>query len=182
MNENYKSPGEDPISKKDNSAGLDQSQVMITDEEYEEISVYLKKLGLSIKKNYLVLTSKEHYFYSEEDLRTIKTLINLKRLNSIRNPDRFLHNLFRILPSDANFIGCFTDSDLHKKNGIFPDKTSALLNWFINFLENKPERRLNKKEVHELLETHGFRIVDMTDIDDLTFFWSRNARKQQASA
>ncbi len=154
----------------------------MNDESTESISVYLKKIGLWGQQNYLVLTADDHYFYGEEDLRSIQILINLKRMNLIKDPDKFLHNLFRILSPNANFIGCFMDTRAKSSNLSHPDKNSGLLNWFISFLERKPEHGISKSDVEELLETHGFRIVDMTDIDDLTFFWSRNARKQQASA
>jgi ubiquinone/menaquinone biosynthesis C-methylase UbiE len=150
----------------------------MVDHGAENISVYLKKIGLSGEQNCLVLTPDEHYYYGEEDLKSIHTLVNLKRMNLIKDPDRFLHNLFRILAPNANFIGCFKDTKPKNQKGAHSDKTSGLLTWFVNILEKKPEQNLSKSEIMELLETHGFRIVDMTEIDGLIFFCSRNVRKQ----
>jgi len=66
----------------------------IIDEGGENFYNYLKSLGLSKKSNLLVLSSKQHYFYDESDLRDVRTLVNLKRLNLIKNPEKFLHALF----------------------------------------------------------------------------------------
>jgi hypothetical protein len=161
----------------DDSISLNQLINRMVDNGTENISVYLKKLGLSGEQNCLVLTPDEHYYYGEEDLKSIHTLVNLKRMNLIKDPDRFLHNLFRILAPNANFIGCFKDTKSKTRKGVHPDKTYGLLTWFVNFLEKKPEHGISRSEITELLETHGFRIVDMTEIDGLIFFCSRNVRK-----
>jgi len=109
----------------------------------------------------------------------IRTMVNLKRLNLIRNVDKFLHSLYRILQPGANFVGCFSDSG-GSQGWFHAAKPSAILTWFRNFLEMKGEHSISKNQVHELLESHGFRIVDMKEINGLTYFYSLNARKELA--
>ena len=133
---------------------------------------YLNKLGLAKEPDLMVLSSKHHYYYDENDLKNIKILVNLKKLNLIKHPNAFLDILNRILPPDANFIGCFTDSKSLKING------SRLLNRFINILDSKTDRNLDRNEVTELLASHGFRIIDMTEIEDVTYFFAKPVEKK----
>lgn len=176
MTDKNKQIKQDKGSSPDGMSDFNPLYLKQTWHEYRAIPFYCKKLGLTDDHNCLVLTPDEHYFYGEEDLKNIRTLINLKSVNLIKNPDKFLHNLYRILQPNANFIGCFKDN---KSARNYTDKSSSLLNWFINFLEKKPEHRMSKGDITELLETHGFRIMDMTEIDGLTFFCSKNVRKKK---
>jgi hypothetical protein len=145
----------------------------------DNILVYLKNLGLKDEQKCLVLTPSQHYYYNEEDLKDIRTMVNLKELNQIKNIDRFLHSLFRILQPGANFVGCFSDSEM--PSGRFhSEKSSGLLTWFLNFLETKSERKISRHQVYEMLESHGFRILDMKVINGLTYFYSTNARKEMS--
>jgi hypothetical protein len=48
----------------------------------------------------------------------------------------------------------------------------------INLLELMSSRNLNRKKVTEILESFGFRIVDMTEIDGITYFCAQNLRSQ----
>jgi hypothetical protein len=101
----------------------------------------------------------------------------------MKHPGRFLHTLFNVLPHDANFIGCFSDDKKLKHNGGHYYKPSRLLKRFINFIDSKADHIMDKNEVSELLSSHGFKIVDMTEIDGITYFYSQNIRcrnKQRA--
>ncbi len=129
---------------------------------------YLKNLGLSKETNLMVLSSKHHYYYDESDLKCVKTLVNLKKFNLIKHPDTFLHTLFRILPQDANFIGCFSDSK--SKAGHHLSQPSRMMNRFINILDSRTDRIMSRNEVSELLSSHGFKVIDMTEIDGITYF------------
>jgi hypothetical protein len=138
---------------------------------------YLKKIGLNREPNLMVLSSKHHYYYDESDLKDIRALVNLKRLNLIKHPDAFLNNLIRILPSGANFVGCFSDSKDLRRSGSHFFQTSRLLNMFVNLLDSKTDRNLDSKSVTQMLESHGFKIEDMTLIDGTTYFKAKPARK-----
>jgi hypothetical protein len=143
----------------------------------ENFFSYLKSLGLSNEPNLLVLSPGQHYYYDESDLRCVRTLVNLKKLNLVKHLDQFLHSLFRILPPDANFIGCFSDANAHKNKGSKSEHSTGLLNSFLNLLDSMTEHRMNKNEVSEVLKTHGFKIVNMTEINGVTFFYSQNVRR-----
>ncbi len=138
---------------------------------------YLKWLGLAYESDMLVLSSRHHFFYDQNDLRGVKVLVNLKKLNTIKHLDSFLHILFRVLPPDANFIGCFSDSKNHKLNGLNLYKTSFLYKRFIDFLDHKTDRIMNRNNVEELLSSHGFKVLDMTEINGTTYFNTLNQRK-----
>jgi len=139
---------------------------------------YLSNIGLSKEPNLMVLSSKHHYYYDETDLKCVKTLVNIKKLNMIKHPDRFLDTLLRILPPDASFIGCFSDSKSPNGSRHLFLQPSRMLNRFINILDSKTDRSLNQKEVSEQLESHGFKIIDMTEIDGITYFHSKPIHKQ----
>jgi hypothetical protein len=143
----------------------------------ENILVYLNNLGLKDEQHCLVLTPSQHYYYNEEDLKDIRTMVNLKELNQIKDVDKFLHSLFRILQPGASFVGCFEDSEVPSVR-IHNEKPSGLLTWFLSFLEGKAGRKISRHQVYELLESHGFKIFDMKVINGLTYFYSTNVRKE----
>lgn len=50
---------------------------------------YMKELDLAKSQNLMVLSSGHRYYYDETDLRSVKTVLNLEKLNFIRHIDRF---------------------------------------------------------------------------------------------
>lgn len=143
----------------------------------ENFFLYLKRLNLAKESNLLVLSSSHHYYYDENELQDVKTLINLKKLNQIKDLNMFLHTLFNILPQNSSFIGCFSNDKTLSGNGFSNYPPSRLFSRFINFLDSKTDHIMDKNEVSELLETNGFRVVDMTEIDGITYFYSQNIRQ-----
>ncbi len=140
---------------------------------------YLNWLGLSNEPNLLVLSSRHHFYYDYDDLKGVKVLVNLKSLNVIRHLDSFLHVVFRVLPPKASFIGCFTENKRSGAKGFSLQGTTSIFNRFINFLDSRIERYLDRDDVKRILESHGFSIVDMTEIDGKIYFISRNKRNQE---
>jgi hypothetical protein len=149
---------------------------MVTDGG-ESFLRYLKSTGLSTEPNILVLSPSQHYYYDESDLRSLRTLVNLKKLNLIRHLDSFLHNLYRILPGDSNFIGCFSDVNAHQSQVSHTGHGPGLFGSLRNFLDSMSEHRMTRTEVSELLKTHGFKVINMTEINGVTFFHSKNLRR-----
>jgi uncharacterized protein Smg (DUF494 family) len=45
---------------------------------------------------------------------------------------------------------------------------------FINFLDSRTEIEIDKKDISRLLESHGFKVIDMTEINGLTYFLTQN--------
>lgn len=138
---------------------------------------YIKKVNLSKESDILVLPSKEHYYYEEKELSQFTTIINLRKLNHIKNPGNFLQNLTRILNDNVNFIGCFSDDQTIKGNNFLFNQPSILFRRFINLIDAKTDHIMNKKEVTDLLEKHGFKVINMTEINGLIYFYSQNVRR-----
>ena len=131
---------------------------------------YLSGLGLADETNMMVLSSKHHYYYDNSELEGVTTLVNLKKLNLIKHLDSFLGTVCDVLSPETNFIGCFSDSETEKENGL----TSRMYKRFINFLDSRVDNRIDKNDVSRLLESRGHKVIDMTEINGLTYFRTQN--------
>jgi len=137
---------------------------------------YLRKRGMSGETDLIVLSGKKHYFYDENDLKRVRVLVNLRKLNMIKHLDMFLNTLVRILPPDTSFMGHFSDNNDVAKNGhggIF----TRLYGRLINFLDGKTYRRMNRDDVRGILERNGFEVVNMTTMSGQTYFHSHCAQR-----
>lgn len=135
---------------------------------------YINWLGLAKDPNLMVLSSIHHYYYDFNDLKGVRTLINLKRLNQINHIETFLNNVFRVLPAKANFVGCFKDNKIRGGMAVPFYQSFRYINKLINIFDSKTDRFLTRRDVIKLLETHKFRIVDMTEISNMTYFCAEN--------
>jgi len=138
---------------------------------------YLKKLGLSRENNLVVLSSRHHYFYDEDELKNVRTLINLRKLNLIKYLDEFLFTLVQVLPPDTKFIGCFSDTNPSENNRASLLNPIRLLKQKVNSLDFIGEKSMNRNKVSAILESYGFKITNMTEMNGLTYFCSKNVRK-----
>jgi hypothetical protein len=137
---------------------------------------YLIWIGLAKEPNLMVLSSMHHYYYDHKDMIGIRTLINLKKLNQVKHLDSFLHILFRILPSKSYFVGCFKSTSQNSK-GVSFSHPVKFFNGFINIFDSRTERNLSKKSVIKILEENSFKVIDITDINGVTYFWAQNIRR-----
>jgi hypothetical protein len=48
---------------------------------------------------------------------------------------------------------------------------------FLNVLESGTDRSMNRKQVSQILEAHGFKIINMTEMNGLVYFCSQNIGK-----
>ena len=131
---------------------------------------YLESHGLAEEDNMLVLSSRRHYYYDPNELQSVTTLINIKKLNLIRNLNNFLQSIVFVLSPESNFVGCFCDRKTQKSSGL----TSRMYKGLINFLDDKTDVDYDKNHVQRLLESHGFKVIDMTEINGLTYFKAQN--------
>ena len=145
----------------------------LIEEGGENFFHYLKWHGLSQERNMLVLSSKHHYYYDHNELESVTTLINLKKLNLIKHLDSFLHSVCNVLSPKTNFIGCFSDWKTQKGVGL----TSRMYKGFINFIDARIDMEIDKNDVSRLLEANGFQVIDMTEINGLTYFRALNNRR-----
>jgi hypothetical protein len=147
-------------------------------DEGQNFLEYLIRLGLIGESNLLVLSDRDHYYFDQNDLRSIRVLVNLKKLNLIKHLVSFLHVIFRVLPPKASFIGCFTDIEYQGDNGFNVYQASYDFNKFINPLDSKANLHLDKNNVSRIFESHGFKIVDMTQIKEQVYFTCQNKKCQ----
>ena len=160
----------------------------ITSEGCEDFANYLEWLGLDKDPDLLVLSSMHHYFYDAEEMKNVKSVVNLMELNQIKDIKKFLHTIFHILPQRSFFIGSFVDNN--KKNGFELNHSNSkhrnnknseavengilskipFLNMLYSLLDLRTNNHLSRKSVSLLIEGHGFKILDMTEINNLTYF------------
>ena len=154
----------------------------------ENLANYVEWLGFNKDPDLIVLSSMHHYYYDVEEMKNVKTVVNLKQLNQIKHVRDFLHSVFRILPLKCNFIGCFTDNT--KKNGLgsLIDSSDSeavengiisrnpFLNMIYSMMDSRTYKSMSRKSVRLLLEDHGLKVLDITEFDDLTYFCAQKVR------
>jgi hypothetical protein len=141
-------------------------------EDGEHFYNYLKCQGLENEVDILTLSAKHHYYYDQSDLESVTTLVCLKRLNRINHLDRYLQSICFSLTPKTNFIGNFTDFKTQKNSGL----TTRLYKVLINFLDDKTDVEIDKNYVSKLLESKGLKVIDMREIEGLTYFRSQVSR------
>ncbi len=167
---------------------------ILTSEGNESFRHYIEWLGLSRDPKLVVLSSIHHYYYDAEEMTNVKTVVNLRELNHTREINNFLHSMFLILPSKCYLIGCFIDNtrqslfSLKRKSqenqtGIRSEELNngirsriPFLNTLFSFLDAKTNKFLTGKNVTQLLSNNGFKVMDMTELDGLTYFCAQSQR------
>lgn len=167
----------------------------LTAEVRQDLISYLDGMGLINDPSMLVIPSTRHYFYDAEDMKGIKTVVNLKPLNHVREIRDFLRRLAEMLPGDCTFVGCFTDNKAQNgfsdKYGNLPTHLShkaeayengiesriPFINRMYSFIDMKTNRYLTARTVYMLLEESNLQLVTMTEKNGLTYF---HARKRSA--
>jgi hypothetical protein len=139
----------------------------------ENFFYYLRGLGLADDPNIMVLSSRRNYYYDYRDLKGITTLINLKRLNRVKHLDSFLYTVCNSLSPKSNFIGCFSNWRTTKSIE-FPPKR---YNGFFKSSDSGTEIEIDENDVSRLLESHWFKVIDMTEFNGLTYFRAQNNKK-----
>ena len=167
---------------------------ILTSEGNESFKHYIEWLGLYRDPKLVVLSSIHHYYYDAEEMKSVKTVVNLKELNQIKEIDSFLNSISQILPSKCYFIGCFVDNK--KQNGFVLRNSSSdyqtkkkseeinngivskipFLNMLYSIMDLKTSKYLSAKNVTILLKKNGFKLMDMTELEGLTYFCAQSLR------
>jgi hypothetical protein len=177
-------------------AGLNSRVIeKMTSEGCEDFANYIEWLGLDKDPDLLILSSMHHYFYDAEEMKKVKSVVNLKELNHIKDIKKFLHTIFHILPQKSYFIGSFIDNK--KKNGFELNHSNSkhwnsknreavengilskipFLNMLYSLLDLKTNNYLSEKSVSLLLSDHGFKVMDITGINNLTYFCAQKIKR-----
>ena len=157
---------------------------LLSTEGGESFFNYIDWLGLAKDPNLLVLSSMHHYYYDVDDLKDIRTVVNLMPLNQIKQVKGFFHSIYHLIPQKCYFVGCFIDHKKHygfifKRNPLDEDSESVkygilskipLLNIIYRKMDARSNRSLSGKNVSLLLGDLGFKVLDMTEVNGLTYF------------
>jgi len=152
---------------------------------------YVDSCGLSMDSNLIVLSSRHHYYYDSEEMNNAKTVVNLKELNQIKEIKSLLHSHLHFLPEKCNFVGCFVNNRkieryTLRKSGSPKEKIRnsddvelgivsrfPFLNMLYSYMDSKTNNYLSEESVALMLGFHGFKIMNMKEVNGLTFFHSR---------
>jgi hypothetical protein len=166
-------------------------------EDAQNFASYIDQLNIGTDSNLIVLSSSHHYYYDAEEMINVQTIINLTELNQVKQLKEFLHSVFRILPPKCTFLGCFVNNK--KQNGFVLNSSpndsyykrnsdaiengiassNPLLNMIYSMIDSKTNKYLSERSVHLLLEEHGFKVTNMTEIDGLTYFCAQSLRSAE---
>jgi hypothetical protein len=182
------------INSSTDLAGNSEAMEILFAERGEGFYNYLDWLGLAKDPNLVVLSSLHHYFYSAEELNNANTFINLKELNQIKRIKSHFNSCLPFLPQKSNFIGCFidnkkingyvlkssspSDDKVRNFNDIDNDIVSRIpfINMLYSIMDLKTNTYMSENRVSLLLEDYGFEVMDMTELNGLTFFHSQKYR------
>jgi hypothetical protein len=139
----------------------------------ENFYYFLKELGLADVPNMMILSARHNYYYDKCDLKGVTNLLNLKRLNLMKHLDSFLHTISNASSHGSNFIGCFSD----RRSVKIPELPVKRYRGFINSLDCRFEIEFDRNDVSGLLESHCFRVNNMTEINGLIYFSAENRKK-----
>ena len=174
--------GSNPVLKKLDAEGC------------ENFFKYFELLGIANDPNIVVLPSSHHYYYDTEDMKEVKIVVNMKHLNHIKDVKDFLHSIYHILSHQSFFVGIFIDRKY--QNGFFSNsalnqsqigaKADAVengiesripfLNMMYNIMDLKTNRYMSKHTVTLLLSDAGFNVLDMTELNGLTYFCTQKVK------
>jgi hypothetical protein len=160
----------------------------------ESLFNYSEWLGVTNEPDFIVLSSHHHYYYDEEELKNISTIVTVKKINQIKNLDEFFETIYRLLPSGSKLIGSFSENKRNENiysinnspvNGSI-NKSEALengiitrnpfLNMIFSFFDSRANKAMSKDGVRKLLISRGFKVLDMTELDGLTYFYAQKTQ------
>jgi hypothetical protein len=135
---------------------------------------YLSRMGFLGESELLVLSQENNYCFSQSNLKDLKVLVILKRLDKLRHPGTFLNIIGRLVPFGAYLVGCFTPINS------FPGEKRAYLHspyaekrttGNYEIISGLYTGRLN---IPGMLVPLGFKIIDTTEIKGLTYISCQN--------
>lgn len=155
---------------------------------------YISMLGLVQDKGMIVVSFRQHFFFDAEELNRATTLVNLTELNKITRVVDFLRTCYQTMPQKSNLLGRFIDNketDRYKLNssssafteGDYSDDIEnailsrvPFINRLYSILDSRTNTYMSKSSVSLLLHDYGFKVVDMTVLNGLTYFQAQKAR------
>ena len=155
---------------------------------------YVNRIGLVKDPGLIVLSSRHSYFYDNEEMNKAKTVINLTELNQIKEIKGLLQSYLRYMPQQCNFVGCFINNKkfggfVLRKGSSFSGHTKTsdavelgivsrypFINMIYSIMDRKTNTYLTERSVTLMLKDYGFKVLDMAEINGLTFFHSQKIK------
>jgi len=152
---------------------------------------YVDSRGLSDDPNLIVLSSTHHYYYDAEEISRAKTIVKLKELNRIKELSVLLNSQLPFLPAHCNFVGCFVDNKKVERFALRKNFTPRekirnsdnqelgivsrfpFMNMLYSFMDSRTDTYMSEQSVTIMLGNYGFKVLNMTDVNGLTFFHSQ---------
>jgi len=189
----YKKPGvRKPFLSNSNNLNIKNEaiEILIRDGG-EEFYKYFQTTDQSRDPNLIVLSSLHHYYYDSEELKKVKSIIIMKKLNRVKEIDNFFNSHLNLLPESCNIIGCFVNNNKIKRfalrtGGTRREKSKVsqninldivsrfpFLNMIYSLMDAKTNSYMSEDVVTLLLAVHSFKILNMTESNGLTYFHAR---------
>jgi hypothetical protein len=169
----------------------DQSIAKLISEGGDDFFKYVRSTRLPMNSRLIVLPSLHHYYYDSDELKNVKTIVVIKKLNRIAEIESFLDTHLDFLPENCNFIGCFINNSKIERYALRTGTTKRertrnndrlemgivsrfpFLNMMYSLMDSRTNSYMSAATVTDMLSDHGFEILNMTESDGLTFFHSR---------
>lgn len=157
----------------------------------EDFYNYVNRIGLAKDPNLIVLSPRYSYFYDTEEMKNVRTVINLKELNQIKEIKSILQSYLHLLPNSCNFVGCFINNNnierfvLRNKYGSNENKTNfealelgivssfPFINKLYSIMDLRTNIYMSERSVTLLLRHYRFKVMDMTEFNGRTYFHSQ---------
>jgi hypothetical protein len=177
----------------DNVEDSPPSRILIS-EGSAYFSEYIEEEGLAGDPNIIVLSSHHHYYYDADEIKNVKTVINLKELNQVKELKILLQSVYQLLPPGSNFIGCFVDNRkfnaFETRNHLSSSRKQAehedleengivsnipFINMIYSFMDLRTNKYMSARSVKETLRDNRFKVLNMKEINGLTYFHAQKS-------
>lgn len=157
----------------------------------EDFYNYVNSIGLAKDPDMIVLSSRGGYYYDIQEMKNVKTVINLKELNKIKQIKDLFKSYLHFLPHSCNFIGCFVNNKkverfvLRSSSDFIENKKCSdavelgifspypFINKLYSIMDLRTNTYMSEGSVTSLLKDHGYKVMDMTEFNGRTFFHSK---------
>jgi len=185
-------PGQ-PAGSFDMAVATEAIDKLIT-EGGESFYNYVDSRGLSNDSSLIVLSSTHHYYYDYSEMNNAKTVVNLKELNQIKEIKNLLHSHLHFLSYGCSFIGCFVNNKKIERYTLrksLTDRESTrnsddmelgivsrfrFINMLYSIMDSRTNNYLSEENVASMLGVHGFTVIDLKEVNGLTFFHSQKIK------
>jgi len=133
---------------------------------------YLWSAGLTKESGMIILSSHEGANWGRRDLKDARMLVNLRRLDLIKHLEMFVSSLVRLLPPETTFVGCFSQRGFISAGAGGSDSHGGFWNGLAGHGTGTCQM-LNRARVSALLEGSGLEVIEMREMNGLTYFHSR---------